>query len=74
MYKVTALPEAVAYSTSNNRMNYRYQIQSEEGKVTVATTLEINQVDFPVESYDTLKEFFKLAVDKELEKIVLEKK
>jgi len=74
MYKVTALPEAVAYTTSNNRMNYRYQIQSEEGKVTVATTLEINQVDFPVESYDTLKEFFKLAVDKELEKIVLEKK
>jgi hypothetical protein len=74
MYKVVALPEAAAYTMSNNRMNYRYQIQSEEGKVTVATTLEINQVDFPVESYDTLKEFFKLAVDKELEKILLEKK
>ncbi|MCZ8143834.1 hypothetical protein [Flavobacterium sp.] len=73
MYKVTVLPKAAVFAMSNNGMNYRYQIQGEERKVTITTTQEINHVDFPVESYDSQKEIFKLAVDKELGKIVLEK-
>lgn len=72
-YVVESIPKPIKISTAENVAHFTLNIFSEERKVQVQITREINTAIVSAEYYDTLKDFYQKMIDKLNEKIVLKK-
>jgi len=72
-YEVDFLPESVKYSLPFDIGSFTYQITSQNGMIQVRTKYEINSFLLSQDAYADVKEFFKVRLDKENEKVVLKR-
>lgn len=73
-YKVENLPKPMAIAMAKNYGSYKFSIANVTPNVIQITAiLDVNSPIIPSEDYSFLKEFFKMMIDKENEKIVLKK-
>lgn len=70
-YKVDFLPEAANIVLENNYGGFSYIISEKQGKIQLAVNYEINTSIIPSKSYEFLKDFFKMMIEKQGEKIIL---
>ncbi len=73
-YQVESMPKNIAIAMDNKYGSFRYTItNTSETQIQLSVVLEINSSIIPSEHYDTLKQFFKVIIEKENEKIILKK-
>ncbi|MBX2827156.1 MAG: DUF3857 domain-containing protein [Flavobacteriaceae bacterium] len=72
-YQVESLPEAIKFSLPDNMGSFIYRISSSGSNIQVQCAFQINMPLMPFDAHDSLKEFFKVRMDKETEKVVLSK-
>ena len=72
-YTVFSLPEEINIGLPDDLGTFLYSIKHSNGSLNLMMRFKINKNRIPLEYYESLKEFFKLRVDKENEKVVLEK-
>jgi len=72
-YQVETLPKPIAIAMPNKYGSFNYTISNENSQIQLVVALDIATSIIPAEDYDILKEFFKVVIDKESEKIVLKK-
>lgn len=72
-FEVTSLPEPTNIKMPGDLGSFYYAIHHENGRLNVLVKFSINKSVVPVEEYGALREFFKLRVAKENEKVVLER-
>ncbi len=72
-YTIESIPEAMAIGLPNNFGVFKYQVVSGNGKIKVTSILQMNENLIGPQYYDSLKEFYKQLVAKQIEKIVLVK-
>ena len=72
-YEIESVPESAAFTLPDNIGSFKYVISKNSNGVQVLMDLAINQAIISAEYYDTLKEFYKQAISKQAEQIVLKK-
>ncbi len=72
-YQVESLPKSESFAMANNYGSFNMAISNTDTQVQVVVNFIINASIIPSEDYDTLKEFFKIVIDKQKEKVVLKK-
>jgi len=72
-YQVESLPKSESFAMANNYGSFNITTSSTETQVLVVVNFIINASIIPSEDYGTLKEFFKVVIDKQKEKVVLKK-
>ena len=72
-YKIESLPKAASFSTENKYLSFNFSTTNQGNQIVVILNLEYNNSVIPAEYYSSLKEFFKLVIEKQNEKIVLKK-
>lgn len=72
-YAVESIPKPIAIAMDNNYGSYNFTITNTDKQIQIATTLDINASIIPAEDYSFLKEFYKIMIEKQNEKIVLVK-
>ena len=72
-YTIEFIPENIAVGLSDNYGVYKFSVKVEGNKINVMSILEINTAVFPALNYAELKEFYRVIVNKNLERIVLQK-
>jgi hypothetical protein len=72
-YQVETLPKSIAIAMPNKYGSFNYTISNENSQIQLVVALDIATSIISAEDYDMLKEFFKVAIDKEMEKVVLKK-
>lgn len=72
-YTIESMPEDLAIVLNNDIGKFIYSIKQVGNKIVLKSLLEVNQGVIPAHNYQELKEFYKILVDKNLEKIVLNK-
>ena len=72
-YKVKSVPEGVRLAMSDELGDYSFLVKQNGSKVQVSQTLKVNFPIVPASYYPELKEVYKKLVQKNAEKIVLEK-
>lgn len=73
-YKIESLPKNLNSVTGENVGAFKYVIGSDGNRIQIIVTKDINTAIVPADFYDVLKEFYKKAIEKQNEKIVLIKK
>jgi len=73
-YEVSFLPDPVKVSLPNNYGSYIYQVSSQGNSLQVNIKSTINTTMIVAEFYPELREFFKMRLDKENERVILSKK
>ena len=74
-YQVESFPKPIAIVMDKKYGSFSYNITNiSENQIQLSVVLEVNSSIIPSEDYYTLKEFFKVIIEKENEKIVLKKK
>jgi len=72
-YAVESIPEPISLTLSEGIGHFKYSVTSLGNKVQVSTEFSVNNSLVPPQYYLDLKEFYKLVIEKENEKIVLSK-
>ena len=72
-YKIESVPSPLAIAIDNNMVVFKYNVQTVGNVLQLTAILEVNQSIIPSEYYDSLKDFFKSIVEKQAEKVVLNK-
>lgn len=72
-YQIESLPKSAAFSMANNYGAYSMNLSSTDKNIQVVVSFTVNTSIIPSEDYETLKEFFKVLIEKQNEKIVLKK-
>ncbi|WP_299226975.1 transglutaminase domain-containing protein [uncultured Psychroserpens sp.] len=72
-YKVESIPEKVAIQLPDNLGAFKYNIIANETTIQLVVDVDINTSVIAPNYYKSLKEYFKLLVEKEKEKVVLTK-
>ncbi len=72
-YVLESLPKPIRVVTENKELSFTMNIVCEENKIKLKVIKEIHKAIFAVEDYNILKDFFKLVIEKENEKIILKK-
>jgi transglutaminase-like putative cysteine protease len=70
-YEPTFIPDPIKVSMPNNFGSYYYRVSVNGGNLQVLTKFEVNVPIIPLKYYEELKEFFKIRVEKENEKVIL---
>ncbi|WP_445456898.1 DUF3857 domain-containing protein [Flavobacterium sp. HNIBRBA15423] len=73
-YEVEFVPEAANLMMENNYGNFNYKISHKDNTLQLAVSFEINSSIIPSKDYGALKNFFKMMIEKQGEKIILKKK
>jgi hypothetical protein len=73
-YQLESIPKPISISMDKEYGNFSFTTSNSDNQVQIIVVLSINASIIPPDDYSTLKEFFKIIVDKENEKIVLIKK
>jgi hypothetical protein len=72
-YVVESLPQSVSIPMSDDLVTLKYIVSSNENKIQLSVTLDINTAIISAEYYEELKAMFNEIVKKENEKIILKK-
>ena len=72
-YKVESLPKSTSIGIDKKYLSFNFSATNTDKQITIAINFEINESVIPSEHYDTLKQFFKVMIEKENEKIILKK-
>lgn len=72
-YQVESLPESTSVQLPDNMGLFKYIIKANEKFVNLTVTVSSETAIVGSQHYDSLKEFYKLLVQKETEKVVLSK-
>lgn len=72
-YEIESIPKNNTYAMPDNLGEYKYICKQVGNKLQILNEIRIYQGNIPAKSYKALKEFYKLMIDKQLEKIVLSK-
>lgn len=72
-YQVESMPKPISVAMDKGYGNFSLTITNTNNQVQLVAVLSINTSIIPAGDYDTLKEFFKVVTDKEVEKMVLKK-
>jgi hypothetical protein len=72
-YVIESLPESIAIGINEKQVTFKFALSAIEKQITVNVNLDVNSTVIPLEEYDNLKQFFKLVIEKENEKIILKK-
>ncbi|MBC8753300.1 DUF3857 domain-containing protein [Kordia sp. YSTF-M3] len=72
-YEVESLPEAAAVRLPDNLGAYSFNISKTPNGISVVMSKEINSSVITPDKYAALREFYKMLVEKEKEKVVLKK-
>jgi hypothetical protein len=72
-YQVESLPKSASFAMANNYGSFNMSTSNTDTQIQVVVNFIINASIIPSEDYDTLKEFFKVVIDKQKEKVVLKK-
>lgn len=72
-YEVESLPEATAVQLPDNLGTYSFNISKTPTGISVVMSKEINTSVITPDKYAALREFYKMLVEKEKEKVVLKK-
>ena len=72
-YEIESLPEASAVRMPDNLGAYSFNISKTPTGITVVMSKEINSSVITPDKYSALREFYKMVVEKEKEKVVLKK-
>ncbi|SHF69050.1 hypothetical protein SAMN05443549_10124 [Flavobacterium fluvii] len=72
-YAVESIPKAMKISTGENVGLFAFNILSEQNKIQIVITKEINNAIVSENFYPVLKDFYQQMIDKQNEKIVLKK-
>jgi hypothetical protein len=67
------MPKNIAIAMDKKYGSFSYIISNENDKIQLSVVLDVTTSIIPSEDYDTLKQFFKVIIEKENEKIVLKK-
>jgi len=72
-YEPIFIPEPIQVAMPNNYGTYFYRISRQGENLQVIMKFKVNEPIIPIEYYEELKEFFKLRINKESEKVILVK-
>lgn len=72
-YQVESIPKSASFAMANNYGSFNMSTSNTDTQIQVVVNFIINASIIPSEDYDTLKEFFKIVIDKQKEKIILKK-
>lgn len=72
-YEIESLPKSVSISMVDKLIGYVFSATKTDNKINVSMSLDINNYLIPADYYNSLKEFFKVVIEKQNEKIVLKK-
>ncbi|NHN27663.1 DUF3857 and transglutaminase domain-containing protein [Flavobacterium jejuense] len=73
-YEVEYLPEAINAAMENNHSAFKYLVSAANNNIQLIVNLDVNSFYIPSEAYPALKDFFKLIVEKQTDRIILKKK
>lgn len=73
-YEVEYMPTALNVSMENNYGAFKYIISHKGNSLQLVVNLDINAFYIPSDAYPALKNFFKMMVEKQAEKVILKKK
>ena len=68
------LPEGTSVAMENNYGAFKYLVSVSNNNIQLVVNLDINNFYIPAKDYPALKDFFKLIIEKETERIILKKK
>jgi len=72
-YQIESIPENLAIALPNKYGVYKFNISTSGNKIIVYSILKIKLAIYPIEYYQEIKEFYKMIVNKNLERVVLKK-
>jgi hypothetical protein len=72
-YQVDEMPKSARVAYNDNEGMFEYLIQKGDGNLQMRVHLKLNKAFFPVDEYQTLRDFFAFVVKKEGEQIVFKK-
>jgi len=72
-YEIVSLPEGVEVNLQDGLGSYKYSISEINGQIKVSILRIINKADVRATSYNFIKEYYKLMLEKESEKVKLKK-
>jgi Domain of Unknown Function with PDB structure (DUF3858)/Transglutaminase-like superfamily len=72
-YQVEELPKSARVAYNDKEGMFEYLIQKGESQLQMRVHLKLNKAFFPVEEYQTLRDFFAYVVKKESEQVVFKK-
>lgn len=72
-YVVESLPKSFTIALDDKQTNFIFSTINKEKQISVNVIFEINSSVIQANQYDNLKEFYKLMLDKQKEKIILKK-
>jgi hypothetical protein len=72
-YEVATLPKNSSMTIEEKQVSFSYQISKNERLVTLVFNYDINYATISAEYYNSLKELFKMMIEKQNEKIVLKR-
>lgn len=72
-YRVDFIPENIAIGLSDNYGVFKFSVKVVDNKINVLSVFQINTAVYPALNYNEIKEFYKIIVNKNLERIVLKK-
>ncbi|MBF03300.1 MAG: transglutaminase [Flavobacterium sp.] len=73
-YEVEYLPEGTSIAMENNYATFKYLVSVTNNNIQLVANLDVTTFYVPAEGYEALKDFFRLIVEKETDKIILKTK
>ena len=72
-YAVTSLPEAIKIALPDDMGSFLYTIHEQNNSIQVMTRFSLKSTFIHADYYQSLKDFFKMRIEKENEKVILKK-
>lgn len=72
-YEIESIPESLAMGIEDNLGEFKYMISKNGNLINLNASIKINTLIIPSGYYGNIKQFYKMLVEKEKEKIVLKK-
>jgi len=72
-YTVESMPKSIAIGIDKKYAAFSFSAINNEKQINITVTFDVNASVIPSEHYEALKQFYKLMIEKENEKIVLKK-
>jgi uncharacterized protein DUF3858/transglutaminase superfamily protein/uncharacterized protein DUF3857 len=73
-YAVDEMPKSARVALNDQDGFFEYSIQRSETNIQLRARIKLNKATFPIEDYNTLRDFFAYVVKKQNEQIVFKKK
>jgi hypothetical protein len=72
-YQVESIPKSVSLIMDGGYGSFSMSASNTDNNIQITVNLSVNESIVPAQDYDILKEFFKVSIEKQNEKIVLKK-